>query len=411
MKAAIRHLMRNRRRTILTLLAVMIPVYFLVIMFGFANANLRDMFDTATRFDTGHLQIRAVETQATGSAIPLIRDPSDALAALNTVDGIEWSTVRLDLPALASVGERSQTIYLRGVVPEEIEPIGNMAARIVDGEFLTSDSTGVVVGEELAELLKLEVGDDMILLGVHPDASLGALRAPIVGIYNAPETTIGRTVVYASLGTARQLARSDTAATAIVVRVDGVEGPWDTAKLDRAVADLRAALPAGTEVQDWLELIPMIATYMGILTPALLLMGVIFFALGALVVLNTVYLSVMERTRELGLIISLGASRARVIRMILVEAGLIAVAGAVYGVLVGVGLILIIEAFGGIPLWGSAAKMLKAIGMSPVLHLSVSVKETLLAAVAMAGVAMLSAWLPAWKASKLEPMEAMRYVE
>jgi len=411
MKAAIRHLMRNRRRTILTLLAVMIPVYFLVIMFGFANANLRDMFDTATRFDTGHLQIRAVETKATGSAIPLIRDPSDALAALDTVDGIEWSTVRLDLPALASVGERSQTIYLRGVVPEEIEPIGNMAARIVDGEFLTSDSTGVVVGEELAELLKLEVGDDMILLGAHPDASLGALRAPIVGIYNAPETTIGRTVVYASLGTARQLARSDTAATAIVVRVDGVEGPWDTAKLDRAVADLRAALPAGTEVQDWLELIPMIATYMGILTPALLLMGVIFFALGALVVLNTVYLSVMERTRELGLIISLGASRARVIRMILVEAGLIAVAGAVYGVLVGVGLILIIEAFGGIPLWGSAAKMLKAIGMSPVLHLSVSVKETLLAAVAMAGVAMLAAWLPAWKASKLEPMEAMRYVE
>jgi ABC-type lipoprotein release transport system permease subunit len=411
MKAAIRHLMRNRRRTILTLLAVMIPVYVLVIMFGFANANLRDMFDTATRFDTGHLQIRAVETQATGSAIPLIRDPSDALAALAEVKGIEWSTVRLDLPALASVGERSQTIYLRGVVPEEIEPIGNMAARIVDGEFLTSDSTGVVVGEELAELLKLEVGDDMILLGVHPDASLGALRAPIVGIYNAPETTIGRTVVYASLGTARQLARSDTAATAIVVRVDGVEGPWDTAKLDRAVADLRAALPAGTEVQDWLELIPMIATYMGILTPALLLMGVIFFALGALVVLNTVYLSVMERTRELGLIISLGASRARVIRMILVEAGLIAVAGAVYGVLVGVGLILIIEAFGGIPLWGSAAKMLKAIGMSPVLHLSVSVKETLLAAVAMAGVAMLAAWLPAWKASKLEPMEAMRYVE
>lgn len=411
MKAAIRHLMRNRRRTILTLLAVMIPVYFLVIMFGFANANLRDMFDTATRFDTGHMQIRAVETKSTGSAIPLIRDPSDALAALATVNGIEWSTVRLDLPALASVAERSQTIYLRGVVPEEIEPISNMRDRIVEGQFLTGDSTGVVVGEELAELLKLEIGDDMILLGAHPDASLGALRAPIVGIYNAPETTIGRTVVYATLGTARQLARSESAATAIVVRVESVDGPWDTARLDRAVVDLRAALPAGYEVQDWLELIPMVATYMKILTPALLLMGVIFFALGALVVLNTVYLSVMERTRELGLIISLGASRARVIRMILVEAGLIAVAGAAYGVLVGVGLILIIEAFGGIPLWGSAAKMLKAIGMSPVLHLSVSVKETLLAALAMAGVALLSAWLPAWRASKLEPVEAMRYVE
>jgi len=411
MKAAIRHLMRNRRRTILTLLAVMIPVYFLVIMFGFANANLRDMFDTATRFDTGHMQIRAVETKATGAAIPLIRDPSDALAALATVEGIEWSTVRLDLPALASVGERSQTVYVRGIVPEEIEPIGNMADRIVAGQFLTGDGSGVLVGEELAELLKIEIGDDMILLGAHPEASLGALRAPVVGIYNAPETTIGRTVVYASLSTARQLARSETAATSIVIRVNGIAGPWDRQEIDRAVTDLRAALPAGYEAQDWLELLPMISTYMSILTPALLLMGVIFFALGALVVLNTVYLSVMERTRELGLIISLGASRTRVIRMILAEAGLIAVAGAAYGVLVGVGLTLIIEAFGGIPLWGSAAEMLKAIGMSPVLHLSVNVSQVLLSAAAMAGVALLAAWLPAWRASKLEPVEAMRYVE
>jgi ABC-type antimicrobial peptide transport system permease subunit len=160
-----------------------------------------------------------------------------------------------------------------------------------------------------------------------------------------------------------------------------------------------------------MELVPMVSTYMAILTPALMLIAVIFFALGALVVLNTMYLSVMERTRELGLIISLGASRARVIRMILVEAGIIALAGAVYGVLIGVGLILIIEAFGGIPLWGSAAEMLKAIGMSPVLHLSINVRQAILSAVAMAGVAVLAAWLPAWRASKLEPVEAMRYVE
>jgi len=411
MRAAIRHLMRNRRRTILTLLAVLIPVYFLVIMFGFANANLRDMFDTATRFDTGHMQIRAVDARATGSATPLMRDPADALAALATVEGITWSTVRLDLPALASVDERSQAIYVRGVIPEEIEPISNMADRIVAGAFLTGRSTGVLVGEELAELLKIEIGDDMVLLGAHPDASLGAIRAPVVGIYNAPETTIGRTVVYVSLDTARQLARSATAATSIVIRVDGVTGPWNRGAIDRAVTDLRAVLPAGYEVQDWLELLPMISTYMGILTPALLLMGVIFFALGALVVMNTIYLSVMERTRELGLIISLGATRSRVIGMILAEAGLIAVAGAVYGVVVGVGLILIIEAFGGIPLWGSAAEMLKTIGMAPVLHLSINVGQVLLSAFAMAVVAVLAAWLPARRASKLEPVEAMRYVE
>jgi len=155
MKAAIRHMMRNRRRTILTLCAVLIPIYFLIIMFGFINSMVQDMFETATRFDTGHMQIRAEEIVGIGSALPLMNDPSDALAALASVDGIEWSTVRLDLPALASVGERTRTVFVRGVVPEEIDPISNMADRIVEGEFLTSESTGVLVGEELAELLEV----------------------------------------------------------------------------------------------------------------------------------------------------------------------------------------------------------------------------------------------------------------
>lgn len=411
MKAAVRHMLRNRRRTILTLCAVLIPVYFLIIMFGFVNSMMQDMFESATRFDTGHMQIRAEETRGGGSAIPLIRDTKGALAALASIDGIEWSTVRLDLPALASVGERTRTVYVRGVVPEEIDPISNMADRIIEGEFLTSDSVGVIVGEELADLLDLKVGNDMVLLGVHPEASLGALRVPILGIFNAPEATMGRTMVFTNLATARQLARSETAATAIVIRVNGVTGPWDTTLLDQASSALRVALPQGYEVQDWLELVPMVSGYMEIVLPMLLIMAAIFFGLGALVVVNTLYLSVMERTREIGLIIALGASRARVIGMVLTEAGIITLAGAFYGALVGVGIILIIEAFGGIPLWGQMADYMRELGIKPVLHMSITVRQVLLSAGAMAGVAMLAAWFPAWKASKLEPMEAMRYVE
>ena len=411
MKAAIRHMMRNRRRSILTLLAVLIPIYFLIVMFGLSNSMVQDMFESSTRFDTGHMQIRAEETRATGSAIPLMSDPADALAALISLDGIEWSTVRLDLPALASVGERTRTVFIRGVVPEEINPISNMAERIVEGEFLTSDSTGVLVGEELAELLDLDLGDDMVLLGAHPEASLGAIRAPITGIYNAPETTIGRTFVYAGLRTARQLARSENAATAVVIRIAGVAGPQDAAVMEQKADALRASLPQGYEVRGWLELLPVMDGYMKILTPMLLIMAIVFFGLGALVVVNTLYLSVMERTREIGLILALGASRLRVMGMVLAEAGVITVVGAFYGALVGVGIILIIEAFGGIPLWGQMASYMREIGIPPVLHMSVSAGQVLLSAGAMAGVAMLAAWMPARKASKLEPMEAMRYVE
>ena len=411
MKAAIRHIMRNRRRTILTLLAVLIPVYFLIFMFGFINSMMQDMFETATRFDTGHVQILAEEVKGSGLAMPLMRNTDVALAALASVDGIEWSTVRLDLPALASVGERTRTVYVRGLVPEEIDPVSNMSDRIVEGEFITSDSDGVVVGEELAELLDLTVGDDMVLLGVHPDTSLGAIRAPIVGIFNSPEATMGRTMVIASLATVRRLARSETVASAIVIRVDGVTGPLDTSRLDEVTAALTAALPAGYDVKNWLDLVPFVKAYMTILTPMMVIMAAIFFGLGALVVTNTLYLSVMERTREIGLILALGASRARVMSMVLMEAGIITVAGAFYGALVGVGLVWIVQAFGGIPLWGQMADYMKEMGITPVLNMNIRASQVLLSAGAMTVVALLAAWLPARKASKLEPMEAMRYVE
>jgi len=411
MKAALRHLKRNLRRSILTLLAVMIPVYTLVVMFGFAGANLRDMFDTATRIDTGHFQVRHVKTRATGSATPLMQDPSVVLAALDRIEGIEWHTTRLDLPALASVGERSQTILVQGVIPEEIDPISPMRDLIVAGDYLTSNSNGVVIGEELADLLKVGVGDDMILLGAHPETGLGVLKAPVVGIYSAPISEMGRAIIHAPIELARRLARSSTAATAVIARVDGVEGPWDVDLIDGVTAQLRASLPPEYEVLDWRKLAPQVDGYMRVLNPALLIFAAIFFALGALVVLNTVYLSVMERTRELGLIISLGASRWRVIRMILTEAGILAGMGAVYGALGGVVLIWIVEAFGGIPLSGSFTAFAKAVGISPVLHLRVDFPQVLLSAAAMAVVAVLAAWYPARRASRLEPVEAMRYVE
>ncbi len=411
MKAAIRHLVRNRRRSLLTLLAVLCPVFALVVMFGFASANLSDMFDTVTRVDTGHLQIRHVDTRAAGSATALMQDPSPAIEALAGIDGIEWHTVRLDLPALASAGDRSRTVLIQGVVPEEIDPISSTRSLIVAGTYLTSDSPGVVIGKELADLLRVGVGDDLVLLGAHPETGVGVLRVPVVGIVDAPIAEMGRSVVQAPLALTRQLARSATAATAVVVRVAGVTGPWDSDRIDAVAAKLRAVLPADYVVLDWRDLVPQVDVFLRILNPALLIVAAIFFGLGALVVLNTVYLSVMERTRELGLILSLGASRGRVMRSILSEAGILAGVGAVGGALGGVGLVWIVEALGGIPLPAEYSAFAKAVGINSVLHLRVDAPQVLLAAAAMAVVAVLAAWVPALRASNLEPVEAMRYVE
>lgn len=411
MKAVLRHLLRNRRRSILTLLAVLIPVYFLVFMFGFTNGVVSDLFTTATRIDTGHFQVRHVEKRGMGSARPLLQDADVWAAAVHEMEGVEWTTTRLDLPALASSGDRSQTVYVQGVIPEEVAPISNIENLILDGRYIRSDDHGAVIGQELSQLLSISVGSDLVLLGAHPETGVGVLKIPVVGIYDAPLSEMGKGLIQVPLETARQLARSPRAATAIVARVEGVTGVGDLGKIEAITAQLAGQLPESLEVVDWRELAPQVKSYMSILGPALTSVGVVFFGLGSLVVLNTLYLAVKERTRELGLIISLGASRGRVIRMFLMEAGVLAVLGSVWGALVGAGLILGIEALGGVPIPGEYGAFARAIGMSTELHLAIRWPQLLLAAATMSLVAILAAWLPAYQASKLEPVEAMRYVE
>jgi ABC-type lipoprotein release transport system permease subunit len=346
-----------------------------------------------------------------GGALPLIDDPQPLVALIEKTPGIERFTVRLDLPALASAGDHSQGILVEGVSGGQGDASSPLADLLVAGRYLDGDGRSAVVGADLARLLGLDVGDPIVLLGAHPDAGLGVAKPTIVGIFSAPDETLSRSVVEVDIGLAQQLVRRPGAATAIVGYVGGVAGPWDAWKIDRAVTSLRGEIPSGYEVLDWRDLSPDIDLWMRIARPILTLFSGIFFVLGGLVVLNTLYLSVMERTRELGIIIALGASRRRVMSMILVEAGLVAAVGGAIGAIGGAALVWIVEAVGGLRLPGAYSGFLKAFGMQPLLHLRVTIPEIALSATAMAVVALLAAWYPALRASKLEPVEAMRYVE
>jgi ABC-type lipoprotein release transport system permease subunit len=411
MKAAVRHLLRNRRRSLLTLIAVIVPVFILVLMFGMVAGEMRGMFDGIVKLQTGHFQIRAVTDGPEGAALPLIDDPDRLVALLDATPDVDRYTVRLDVPALAAAGDHSQGLLVQGVDEARPGSRSPLADLVTDGRYLDGDGRSAVIGADLAELLGLGVGDSLVLLGAHPDVGLGVAKPTIVGIFTVPDETLSRSVVEVDLALAQQLVRRPHAATAIVGYVEGVDGPWNTAKIDDVVASLRARLPEGFEVLGWLELSPDLGLYMRIARPVMSLFCGIFFVLGGLVVLNTLYLSVLERTRELGIIVALGASRRRVMWMVEVEAALVAVVGGTIGSLGGATLVSVVEAFGGLHLPGSYSGFLKAFGMEPVLHLRVTIPELAISAAAMTLVALLAAWYPAFRASRLQPMEAMRYVE
>ena len=406
-RLAVRNVLRNKRRSTLTLLAVLIPVALLDLVWGITNALERGLFESTVQLDTGHLQIHRAGYRKVGQAVPLMRDVRPVLDALARETAIEAFTVRLELPALAAAGSRSRGVLLQGIEPERSERVSLMARWVRQGRYLKpDDENAAVAGAQLLKKLGASVGDRLVLLVSHPETGTGVLVPQIVGVLEAPSRELSRSIVQVSLRDARRAIKLEYGATAVIALVKGVRGPWDTEKI-QAVADrLQRALGEKFVVETWEELAPQAVGFLKVLKPINVGFMAIFFALAGLVVLNTLYLSVLERTHELGVVLALGAGRRRVLAMITAEALVLAGIGALIGSAVGVALV--VHWSSGLVLPEVYKEVYAQIGLRPVLYLYIRPLEAVLSAAAMLGVAWLAAWVPARGASRLDPVEALR---
>ncbi|HEY5596541.1 MAG TPA: FtsX-like permease family protein [Candidatus Bipolaricaulota bacterium] len=404
-----RNLMRNRRRSLLTILAVLFPVLLLDLMWGLKGAFVRNMFDNTTLLETGHLQVHEAGYKDLQNTLPLIQDVRPILEALGQDPQVRYFTVRLELPALAAHGNRSQGVLVQGIEPDKARQISLMDEWVSAGRPLQADDhNAAIAGAALLAKLGAQVQDPLILLTSHPQIGTGVLLPAVVGQIEPPSRDLSRMIVQVPLADAQNLVKNPNAATSVVILLQGIGGPWDQAVIDAAAARLQMSLGDEYVVEPWQALSPETASLFNIVGPIYLVFSLIFFLLGGLVVLNTLYLSVLERTRELGVILALGSSRRRVLGWVESESVMLAGIGSLIGSLLGVGLVW----WGGFgfQLPGAYQEIMSAINMTSVLYLRITLEEAVLSGSLMFFIALLAAAYPGWKAARLEPIEAMRFV-
>lgn len=406
-RLAWRHLMRSRRRSLLTVLAVLFPVLMLDLMWGLSGAMRRNLFENITTLETGHVQIHEAGYRKQGNTPSLIRDVRPVLEAVSRESAVRSFGVRLELPALAAHGDRSQGVIVRGVKPGQ-QGLDTVARWVREGRALRAlDHKVVVAGAALLKKLDLALGDPLILITSHPQAGTGVLLPTVVGKILPPSRELSRFVVQVPLNDARTLVKNSQAATSVVLLLSGVSGVEDQKRIDTVAQRLQAALGKGYDVETWDKLSPETAAMFNIMGPLYAAFGMVFFVLAGLVVLNTLYLSVVERTRELGVVLALGSSRRLVLGWIETEAALLAALGCALGSALGV---LIVRWGGrGFHLPGLYDELLNTLGMNATLYTRMSLGEALFSPVAMFLVALVAAYYPGWRAARLEPVEAMRF--
>ncbi len=410
-RLALRNLLRQRRRTALTLMVVVAGFLALSLAGGFMAQTFQGLSDAAIRGGLGHLQVLPAgnldgdEAQSLEHALP----DGEALAArLRQDPAVAEVLPRIQFMGLLSSGPRSVAFLGTAVDPVREPRFMASLDTLKDGakapggagsHWLSADPAAreVILGTGLARGLGASVGSSLTLMSTTKDGALNALDVEVVGLQDLGLKELNDRVLTVSLATAAQLLDAGPARSrlSIVLR-----HPADTA---REQLRLQALLP-GTTVKPWFELASFYRQVKLLYTAIFGFMGLVLFLVVLLATANTLLMSVMERIREFGVLRAMGLQAGQLLSLLQWEGAFLGLLGSALGL---VATLLLRAGLNALHLQmpappGTSHGYELDIHFVPLVYLA--------AALGLQATIQISAFFPGLKAARLRIVEALRHV-
>ena len=400
-----RNLWRQRRRSFTTAAAVALVVLIAILFYSMGGAMTNAFYQDVTE-RAGQLQVHVADYRDHIDLSERLMRPAAALRAQIAADAPDAVVVgALQVPGLLATETRSRGVALIGQDwPAGLrEPF--VAKHLLAGSFVDSgDLQGVVLGQALADALHVGLGGEVSVYAPATEG-VGAALYRVRGLVRLDDPAAEASSAYLSLAAAQELGAPD-AVDRFELHFPALHDIHTEQPVELAASNLRDTLGSGFSVETWRQLDPTLVGLVDAMNPVLYGMSLFFFVLAGLLVMNTVYLSLIERMREFGLIIALGAAGRQVVRMIVTESILLCLTGAVVGLAGGLAIVALLAPGFSLP---GFEGLYAALGLAPVLYPSVGAGQVAFAVLFTLVTAIAAALWPALLATRIEPVEAMRY--
>lgn len=336
-KVALLNILRNGRRSLITLAAVIFGCTSLIVFGGFVQSMYDGMRESMIRSQLGHIQIYAEGYNQYGKAEPEnYQIASSKLDQISEVIEGQTETLvvapRLNFNGLLSDGKQSIAITGIGVDAEK-EVLLSSAIHVTEGEDLfPEDEAAAHLGEGLFNSLDAQVGDYLTLLASTQDGAINAVDIQIAGVISTGVKELDDRLLRVNLPLAQELLYTSDV-TRLVVLLE------ETEITDKAVGDLQTAFSEQSlnlEIKSWWDLAGYYHQVVGLFNGVFGFITVIVLVIVALSISNTMLMAVMERTREIGTIRAMGGTPTQVVGLILLESVFLGIIGSLLGLLVGV---------------------------------------------------------------------------
>ncbi len=404
-RLAWRNVFRHRRRTVITFVAIAVGLGYMIlmdsVMSGFEVYSMRNFVD----MEAGHLKVHAEGYRDDDNNLPIeiaITEPGPVMDAIRTKLGHKNITARTWFPAELTDGTDQLPIVGIGIDTMTDERVFKYRQSVTSGRFL-EDRLDILVGQNLARDMGIDTGAYVTVVARTKTGSWNAYDFTVVGLLGTSDMFIDMNSVVMQLETADELLLMDGAVTVNAVRLDGMAAAAPAQERFQAVG-----FP-GIEAWTWRELGEMIFQIIGTKQSAGFMLTFIVIVIAAVGIINTMLMAVMERTREIGTMRALGFGSGSVVSLFLWEGALIGVFGSILGAAMGAGGAMLLDLLA-IDLTDMMFGFESMLPMRMILYSQVDWIFVLRAMLLGIGVSLLATLIPARRAARIQPADALRHI-
>lgn len=401
-KIAWRNIWRNPVRSLVIIVSIVLGLWAGTFVSALYYGMGEDRVTIAIENEISHIQVHHPEYQKEHKVKYFISYNDTVQEAFKTTPNIKaWSARSRALGMITSTTNSSGT-QVNGIDPANEDSTTHLGAKIIEGQYLGSGKAyQIIVGQKLAERMKLKLKSKVVLTFIDKDENMAAGAFKVTGIFKSDNSSWDDANVFVKRAELNPLMGLDSSAVhevAVLVTTNRVVDTTETL--------LKHQLPQ-YKVESWMEIAPDISTIISVMSSASVIFVVIILMALSFGIINIMLMAVLERTRELGMMIALGMTRFRVFILVVTETFFLVMLGCPVGMLAGFGTIRYLYIHG-FDYSASAGQSMAKLGFKSVLHpdLPYSQYEQIIVFVIIT--ALLSAILPAVKAVRLNPAQTIK---
>ncbi len=401
LQLAWRNLWRNKRRTLIASASIFFAVIFALLMRSMQEGSYDYMVDASVSMYTGYIQVHAKEYWDKRSIDKSMELSLTRIDKIDSVKHVTLVTPRLESFSLISYGNVTKVASIVGIHPELENKMTDLKNKLISGKYLTEKARGVMIAEGLATLLKVEIGDSVVLYGQGYHGVTAAAQVEVEGIVKFTLPALNKTMVYLSLDYSQWLYAAPNRVTTLSIMID------EAKKINEVHAAVSNLFDEKYEVMMWSELMPELVQSIEVDNAGgIIMLGILYVVIG-FGIFGTVMMMTAERTREFGILISIGMKKWRLSYVSFLESLFLSFIGVLAGIIVSIPILYYLKQ-NPIPLTGEMADVMLKFGLDPIIPFRFAANIFVDQFLTVLVIAMISALYPLSYIRKLNPVKAIK---